>query len=124
MSKSIVAFLAFFVAWSLSVAQSNGDVAEGRILAEKSCVYCHGPDGNGNKAHKGVQLGNVPRISGQPQFYFIKSMGAYKQGTRLDDDMNIVSEQLSDEDIRNLAAWYATQTPSATATYEDDVYSN
>ena len=124
MSKSIVMILAFFAVWSLSVAQSTGDVAAGQILAEKSCVYCHGPDGNGNKARIDVKLGNVPPISGQPQFYFIKSMGAYKQGTRLDDDMNIVSEQLSDEDIRNLAAWYATQTPSATATYEDEVFSN
>ncbi len=124
MSKSIVTFLAFFAVWSFAVAQSNGDAAAGRILAEKSCVFCHGPDGNGNKGTPGFQRGMIPRISGQPQPYFINSMGAYKQGTRLDDDMNIVSEQLSDEDIRNLAAWYATQPPSATATYEDDVYSN
>ena len=124
MSKSIITFLAFFAVWSLSVAQSNGDVAEGRILAEKSCVYCHGPDGNGNKAQIDVKLGNVPRISGQPQFYFIKSMGAYKQGIRPDDDMNLVAEQLSDEEIRNLAAWYAAQPPSATATYDDEIFSN
>ncbi len=38
--------------------------------------------------------------------------------------MNIVSEQLSDEEIRNLAAWYATQPPNATPRYEDDVFSN
>ncbi len=124
MSKSIVAFLAFFVAWSSSVAQSNGDAAVGRVLAEKRCFYCHGPDGNGNKGAPEFQRGIVPRISGQPQPYFINSMGAYKQGTRLDDDMNIVSEQLSDEDIRNLVAWYAAQTPSATATYDDNVFSN
>ena len=124
MSNRIVAFLAFFAAWSFAVAQSNGDVAEGRILAEKSCVYCHGPDGNGNNGLPPYTSDIIPHISGQPQPYFINSMGAYKQGTRLDDDMNIVSEQLSDEDIRNLAACYATQPPSATATYEDDVYSN
>ena len=124
MSKSIVTFLGLFAVWSFSVAQGNGDVAEGRVLAEKSCFYCHGPDGNGNKGRSDIQRGIIPRISGQPQPYFIKSMGAYKQGTRLDDDMNIVSEQLSDEDIRNLSAWYATRTPSATTTYEDDVWSN
>ena len=124
MSKSIVTFLALFAVWSFSVAQSTGDSSSGRKLAERNCVYCHGPDGNGNKSNRDVQRGNVPHISGQPQFYFIKSMDAYKQGTRLDDDMNLVAEQLSDEDIRNLAAWYATQPPSATPTYEDDVYSN
>ncbi len=124
MSKSIVTFLAFFAAWSFAVAQINGDAPAGRILAEKSCVYCHGPDGNGNKSNRDFQRGNVPRISGQPQFYFIKSMGAYKQGTRPDDDMNLVAEQLSDDEIRNLAAWYAAQPPSATATYDDEVFSN
>ncbi len=124
MSKSIVTFLALFAVWSFSVAQSAGDSSSGRKLAERNCVYCHGPDGNGNKSNRDVQRGNVPHISGQPQFYFIKSMGAYKQGTRLDDDMNLIAEQLSDEEIRNLSAWYAVQPPSATPTYEDDVYSN
>ncbi len=123
-SKSIVTFLAFFAVWFFSVAQSAGDSSSGRKLAERNCVYCHGPDGNGNKSNRDVQRGNVPHISGQPQPYFINSMGAYKQGTRLDDDMNIVSEQLSDEDIRNLAAWYATQPPSATTIYDDNVFSN
>ncbi len=124
MSKTIVTFLACFAVWSFSVAQSSGDASSGRKLAEKSCFFCHGPDGNGNKGAPEFQRGIVPRISGQPQPYFIKSMGAYKQGARPDNDMNIVSEQLSDEDIRNLAAWYAAQTPSATATYDDNVFSN
>jgi cytochrome c553 len=124
MSKSIVTFLALFALWSFSVAQGDGDVAAGRILAERNCVYCHGPDGNGNKSNRDFQRGNVPRISGQPRFYFIKSMGAYKLGTRPDDDMNLVAEQLSDDEIRNLAAWYAAQPPSATATYDDEVFSN
>ena len=38
--------------------------------------------------------------------------------------MNIVSEQLSDEDMRNLAAWYAVQTPSATTTYEYEAHTD
>lgn len=122
MSKGIVTFLALFAAWSFTVAQTNGDAAAGRILAEKSCVYCHGPDGNGNKSRNELARSITPRISGQPQPYFIKSLGAYKLGTRSDDDMNVIAEQLSDEEIRDLAAWYAAQHPSATATYEEGVY--
>lgn len=122
MSKSSVTFLVLFVVCSLSVAQTSGDAAAGRILAEKSCIYCHGPDGNGNLGRSEDARNFTPRISGQPQAYFIKSLGAYKQGTRSNDDMNIVAEQLSDEEIRNLAAWYAAQPPSATATYKESIF--
>ncbi len=82
MSKSIATFLACFAVWSFAIAQSNGNAAAGRILAEKNCVYCHGPDGNGNKVS--FSRGIIPHISGQPQPYFIKSLVAYKKGTRLE----------------------------------------
>ena len=108
----------------LAFGQSAGDAAAGRKLAnEWNCLVCHGPDGNGNKGIANVQIADVrwiPRISGQPQAYFIKCMRDYKTGKRTDDNMQTLAEQLSDKDIRDLAAWYGSQTPRAQATYYDD----
>lgn len=102
----------------LAFAQSSGNAAAGKTLAnEYQCTVCHGPDGNGNQGSVRFRLGDVPRISAQPQTYFIKSMNDYKSGKRAYDDMQTMAEQLSDRQIRDLAAWYGSQKPSAVATY-------
>jgi cytochrome c553 len=93
-------------------------------VAEKwQCTLCHGPDGNGNKVSARTEMSeawSTPRISAQPQAYFIKSMQDYKTGKRSNDDMQLMAKQLSDDEIRDLAAWYGSQTPRAEATYEYD----
>jgi cytochrome c553 len=99
------------------MAQVKGDPAAGRVLAERSCVICHGPDGNGNKATNVFRLGDLPRIAGLPAPYFIKSLRQYKRGQRPHPDMESVAEQLSDQDMRNVAAWYGSQHVSDTPTY-------
>ena len=105
----------------LAFGQSGGDAAAGKVLADKDqCTLCHGPDGNGNKGSVKFTLGDVPRISAQPQAYFVRSMEAYKSGKRTNDDMQVLAEQLSDKQIRDLAAWYGSQKPSAVATYDYD----
>jgi len=124
MTKFALMFVACFAIPPLAFGQSTGNAAAGKKLAEKwQCTLCHGPDGNGNKGIANVQIADVrwiPRISGQPQAYFIKCMRDYKTGKRTDDNMQTLAEQLSDKDIRDLAAWYGSQTPRAQATYYDD----
>ncbi len=100
-----------------SVAFGKGDATTGKALAEKNCIYCHGLDGNGNKESLAYLRGGMPRIAGQPLLYLVKSMNGYKSGTRIDNDMNIVSEYLSEQDILDLASWYAEQEPKAEAVY-------
>jgi cytochrome c553 len=108
----------------IALGQDSGNAAAGRILADKwQCIECHGPDGNGNKGLAHFQESSVriiPRISAQPQAHFIKAMTDYKSGKRAYDDMQVMAEQLSDKDIRDLAAWYGSQTPRAEATYDYD----
>lgn len=105
------------LALACAVAHGKGDVEAGKALAEKSCSYCHGPDGNGNNGSAAYQRGMIPRIAGQPLPYLIKTMKEYKAGTRSDDDMNIICEQLSEQEIADLAAWYAGQEPKGETTY-------
>ena len=105
----------------LALGQSTGDAAAGKILAAKvDCILCHGPDGNGNKRHMVGYEGLTPRISAQPERYFVKAMHNYKSGKRTFYEMQVMAEPLSDKDIRDLAAWYGSQTPRAEATYDYD----
>lgn len=124
MKRSALIFVGCFVVSPLAFGQDSGDAAAGKILADTwNCVSCHGPDGNGNKAAERLLIADahrIPRISGQPQAYFIKSMQDYKTGKRTNDQMEVMAKQISDGDIRNLAAWYGSQTPRAEATYDDE----
>ena len=118
MNRSALILLSCCVISSVAFGQGNGNAAAGKRLAEKDqCTLCHGPDGNGNKGSARFRLGDVPRISAQPQACFIKSLNDYKSGRRRYDDMQTMAEMLSEKDIRDLAAWYGSQKPSAVATY-------
>ena len=77
-----------------------GDVDAGRVKAEVACQTCHGMDGQATQAM-------VPHLSGQQQDYLVIQLEAYRSGQRQHAQMYITSQMLSDEDIRNLAAWYA-----------------
>lgn len=76
------------------------DAAAGRALAGP-CRVCHGLDGVGTNP-------TVPNIGGQSAAYLVKALQDFRDGRRVDDQMSIVAEGLSDEDIGHLAAWYAS----------------
>lgn len=83
--------------------KGDGNVDLGRSLSE-SCGNCHGADGNpsGN---------DMPTLAGQDARYFIKAMEEYKEGKRGHEKMFDAVDELSDEDIQNLATYYAHQDP-------------
>ncbi len=80
-------------------AQSAGDPAAGRRKALQ-CQTCHGLDGLS-------RLPDAPHLAGQPEPYLVKSLNDYRQGSRRHDMMTIVVQQLSDQDVADLAAYYA-----------------
>ena len=84
---------------SAPMASQAGDVALGREKAIK-CKQCHGLDGIGKMA-------NFPNIAGQKEAYLAAQLKAYRAGSRKDEMMSFISKDLSDEDIANLAAYYA-----------------
>ncbi|WP_227712427.1 c-type cytochrome [Marinobacter zhanjiangensis] len=89
----------------------------GRILAQRgdwseyivSCKSCHGPDNQG--------AGSVfPGIAGQHAGYIESQLKAWQAGDRTNDPqdlMGTIARRLSDDDIRAVAAWLATQPPQA-----------
>ena len=78
-----------------------GDAAAGRQKAIQ-CQACHGLDGL-------AKIPGAPHIAGQVEEYLVKSMRAYQSGARKDEMMTVVMRQLSEDDIADLAAYYAGQ---------------
>ncbi|RMD70219.1 MAG: cytochrome c [Gammaproteobacteria bacterium] len=76
-----------------------GDPEAGKAKS-MMCAGCHGPKGEGNPVN--------PKIAGMPEKDFIAALKAYKSGERKHPSMNAIAKGLSDEDIANLAAYYAT----------------
>lgn len=88
---------------------ATDDRAAGRVLAGQ-CRTCHGLDGM-------AQIPIAPHIGGEPVDYIIHQLTAFRDGTREHEMMSIVARSLSDQQIRDLAAWYSghsvTVTPAA-----------
>jgi cytochrome c553 len=89
-----------------SAPAAGGDVAAGRRKALQ-CQTCHGLDGLS-------KLPEAPHLAGQPEQYLVKSLNEYRSGARKDDMMSLVAPALSDQDVADLAAYYAAIEISAT----------
>jgi cytochrome c553 len=76
-----------------------GDSSAGRTVMEK-CQTCHGKDGLG-------RLPYVPNLAGQKEYYLSHALMVYKAGERKSPMMAAVVKNLSDEDMANVAAYYA-----------------
>ncbi len=99
--KSIVAILAVVGLSGLALAE--GDADRGEELSQ-TCAGCHGTDGNSTSSEN-------PKLAGQNQRYFIEQLEAYQSGERVNAVMQGFAADLSEQDIRDLAAFYAIQEP-------------
>ena len=83
--------------------QAAGDAAAGKAKAG-TCGGCHGA--------KGISSNPLwPSLAGQKDAYLVKQMKAFRDGTRKDPMMSPMAKGLSDADIENLAAYYASLKP-------------
>jgi cytochrome c553 len=101
-----LSLLAFLAAASTAFAQDNaakGDPKAGRALVY-TCGGCHGVTGYKN-AYPNY---HVPRIVGQNYDYLVAALTEYKKGERAHPTMRAQGESMSDEDIRNIAAYLSS----------------
>ncbi len=100
MKHKILALIsAITLAASANVAFA-GDVAAGKAKSA-ACAACHGA--------KGISaVPMYPNLAGQKETYTIKQMKAFKDKVRIDPTMNAMMAPLSDADMANLAAYYAS----------------
>lgn len=82
--------------------QTGGDPAKGQATAAM-CAGCHGMDGN-------AVVPGTPSLAGQHAAYLAKQLAQFKAGVRANPIMAGMSAPLSDEDMKNVAAWFASQT--------------
>ena len=81
-------------------AVAGGDAAKGKEKAA-ICSACHGPDGNTPIAPE------YPRLAGQPDDYLEKALRDYKSGKRKNPLMGPQAQNLSKQDIKDLAAYFS-----------------
>jgi len=85
----------------------NAKAGQGKVAM---CIGCHGiPDYR--TAYPEVY--RVPVLGGQNQAYLANALHAYKKGDRHFDTMHAIASSLSDQDIADIAAYYAAQSPSS-----------
>jgi len=93
----------FALSSMVPVAASAGDVAAGKAKAGV-CAACHGQNGSS-------QVPVYPNLAGQKEQYLVAALKAYKAGQRKGGQAPVMQGQatgLSDDDIANLAAYYAS----------------
>jgi len=76
-----------------------GDVKAGAQKA-RQCQTCHGLDGQS-------KLPQAPNLASQPEIYLVKVLRDYRNGARTNEMMSLVARNLRDDDIADLAAYYA-----------------
>jgi cytochrome c553 len=84
---------------SCSLVQAR-DAQAGRAKAQM-CGVCHGVLGVSTAP-------DAPHLAGQPAIYVAAQLQAYRSGARKHEVMAVMARMLSDDDISNLAAWYAS----------------
>jgi cytochrome c553 len=92
--------LVLLVALLSSPAFAAGDAAAGKQKAQQ-CAVCHGIDGV-------AAVPDAPNIGGESSIYLTRQLEAFRSGERRHEQMSIIAEGLSDQDIADLAAWYAS----------------
>jgi cytochrome c553 len=82
-------------------AQNATAIAAGKTKAVAACNMCHGEIGISN-------LPNAPHLAGQPEMYLVEQLKAMRSGKRPSETMVFIAKPLTDDEIGNLAAWYAS----------------
>lgn len=71
---------------------------------QETCYFCHGAHGQSVNAW-------YPALSGQPEAYLVAQLHAFAGGQRPNPYMGAIARELTDEQIKSLAVYFARQTP-------------
>jgi cytochrome c553 len=96
---------------AMTLSSPAADLGAGKKKAEL-CAGCHGEDGIS-------QTDNIPSLAGQPDQFIQWQLVFFRSGARKNEQMQPIVEQIDNDDIRNLGAYFASLTPPK-ATKPDD----
>ena len=80
---------------------AGADPAAGRKLAQQKCATCHGIDGL-------ARMPIAPHLAGENEIYIQTQLKAFRTGKRESEMMSVIAKTLSDEQIVDVADWYAS----------------
>ena len=92
--------LAGVFALAAAPSPASADAAAGKAKAQ-ACATCHGANGL-------AVAPNTPHLAGQPEPYLVEQLKVYRSGKRAHEVMGVVAKPLTDADIADLAAWFAS----------------
>ena len=95
----------------MSAPSPAADLEAGKKKAELFAA-CHGENGIS-------QMENIPSLAGQPDQFIQWQLVFFRAGTRKNEQMQPIVEQLNNEDIRNLGAYFASLPPPKAAEDKD-----
>lgn len=98
--RGLTGGLALLVATIPLGAMAAGDPAAGREKATQ-CAVCHGIDGIARQP-------DAATIAGETDIYLRRQLEAFRSGERRHQQMTIIAQGLSEEDIADLVAWYSS----------------
>ena len=93
-------------------AAHAADVAAGKAKA-KTCAGCHGENGLS-------QMENIPSLAGQPDQFIQWQLVYFRAGARKNEQMQPIVQEITNEDIRNLGAYFASLTPPKAPERDDN----
>ena len=95
-------------------AAAKPDLARGQEISTQICAACHAADGS-----RGIPVN--PILQGQFAEYLVKQLTDFKSGKRDNPIMKGMASTLSDADMRNVAAFYASKQAAPGAAKERDL---
>jgi cytochrome c553 len=104
---AVAALAGFAVSAQAADVVGNAKAGRGKVAM---CIGCHGIPGYRTAF---PEVYRVPILGGQNQQYLENALHAYKKGDRHFDTMHAITASLSDQDIADIAAYYAAQTPTS-----------
>ena len=114
MKKMILGFAAVLgFTMASSIAFAGGDAAAGQSKAAM-CAACHGANGNSAVA-------NFPKLAGQGEKYLTKQLKDIKSGSRKVVEMTGLLNAYSDQDLADIAAYYASKNIQMAGAKEENL---
>lgn len=111
MKNVLLAVVASLTLSNVTLVTAAGDASAGKEKAAV-CAACHAADGNSPAA-------DFPKLAGQNAGYLAKQLAEFKSGKRENEIMYPIAQELSEQDMLDLAAYFAEQEVAPGAVAED-----
>ena len=105
LSLSVFALMGVGITFAIAAEKVVGDPAKAESIVTEACAGCHGQDGNS-------PVPNFPKLAGQTAEYLLREMKEFKQEHRQSEVMAPFIATLTDQDMANLALYFAAQKPT------------